>query len=220
MRTIAEFLESIGDFKQSASEWQQACRLSPRNPFAFCQAGRLLAQMGQAAGGAGGASPKPSPCIPGTFEAWLELGKSYFAEGKYEPALKNYDPARQLQPNDPDVYYEMGRTLSLLQRPAESIESFRRAIQLKPDYWEAHYCLGGELALQGEIPEAKSEFETVIQLQPGYAPAHLNLGVAFMKQNQLNDASREFQETLQLDPGNRLAAQYLNQAQYQKTTLP
>ena len=33
-------------------------------------------------------------------------------------------------------------------------------------------------------------------------------------------ASREFQETLQLDPGNRLAAQYLNQAQYQERHLP
>ena len=77
-----------------------------------------------------------------------------FAEGKYEPALQNYDHARQLQPDDPRTYFEMGRTLSLLQRPAESIESFRRAIQLQPGYWEAHYYLGGELALQGDIPAA------------------------------------------------------------------
>ncbi|HTQ50281.1 MAG TPA: tetratricopeptide repeat protein [Candidatus Acidoferrales bacterium] len=215
----AEFLQYIGDSKQSASEWLTAGELSPRNPFTFCQAGRVLAQMGQATE-AQAAFSKAISLHPRYFEAWLELGKLRFAEGKYEPARQYYEQARLLQPNDPHVYYEMGRTLSLLQRPAESIESFRRAIQLKPDYWEAHYCLGGELAMQDEIAEAKSEFETVIQLQPGYALAHLNLGVAFMKQNQLNDASREFQETLQLDPGNRLAAQYLNQAQYQKTTLP
>jgi tetratricopeptide (TPR) repeat protein len=215
----AEFLQYIGDSKQSASEWLKACELSPRNPFTFCQAGRVLAQMGQLTE-AQAAFSKAVSLHPRYFEAWLELGKLRFAEGKYEPALQYYEHARLLQPNDPHVYYEMGRTLSLLQRPAESIESFRRAVQLKPDYWEAHYCLGGELALQGEIPEAKSEFETVVQLQPGYALAHLNLGVAFMKQNQLDEASQEFQETLQLDPGNRLAAQYLNQAQHLKSPMP
>ncbi|HUA39579.1 MAG TPA: tetratricopeptide repeat protein [Candidatus Sulfopaludibacter sp.] len=216
---FAQFLESIGDFKQSVSEWQQACRLSPCNPFAFCQTGRLLALLGQ--------QPEAQAALaqaiflhPRYFEARLELGKSYFAEGKYESALKNYDSARQLQPGNPEVYFEMGRTLSLLQRPEESVEHFRRAIQLKPDYWEAHYCLGGELALQGEVPEARSEFETAIRLQPGYAPAHLNLGVALIRENLPEEAARQFQETLRLDPGNRLAVQYLSQVQSLEKRAP
>jgi tetratricopeptide (TPR) repeat protein len=216
---FAQFLESIGDFKPAVSEWQQACLLSPRNSFAFCQAGRLLARLGRQPE-AQFALSKAISLHPRYFEAWLELGKSYFAEGKYEPALKDYDSARQLQPNNPGVYFEMGRTLSLLQRPAESVAHFRRALQLKPDYWEAHYCLGGELALQGEVSEAKSEFETVIQLQPGYAPAHLNLGVAFIKENQLDAATRQFQETLRLDPTNRFASNYLTQLQSLKRRGP
>jgi tetratricopeptide (TPR) repeat protein len=215
----AEFLESIGDIKPAASEWQRACELSPCNPFAFCQAGRLLAQMGQWADAQAALSEAIS-LHPRYFEAWLELGNLRFAEKKYEPALKHYEHARQLQSSDPQVYYEMGRALSLLQRPAESVERFRRAIQLRPDYWEAHYCLGGELALQGEIPKARSEFETVIQLQPDYAPAHFNLGVALMKENQLDDAARQFQATLLLNPTNRLASDYLSEIQYLKEHNP
>ncbi len=207
----AEFLQYIGDSKQSASEWLKACELSPRNPFTFCQAGRVLAQMGRQTEAQAALSEAIS-LHPRYFDAWLELGKLRFAEGKYEPALQYYKQARLLQPNDPHVYFEMGRTFSLLQRPSESIENFGRAIQIKPDYWEAHYLLGGELALTGEIERAEREFETTVRLQPGYAPAHLNLGVAFMKQNQWDAAMREFQETLQLDPANQLAAQYLNQA--------
>ncbi len=208
----AEFLQYIGDTQQSASEWQQACGLSPCNPFAFCQAGRMLARLGQFAD-AQVALSKAISLHPRYFEAWLELGDLYFAQGKYQPALDQYERAGPLQPNNPGVYFQMGRTLSLLQRPDQSIESFRRAIQLQPGYWEAHYYLGGELALQGGISGAAGEFETVIQLQPGYAPAHLNLGVAFMKQNQPDAAAREFQETLHLDPGNQTAVQYLSQAQ-------
>lgn len=209
---FAQFLQSIGDLNQSVSEWQQACRLSPRNPFAFCQAGRLLTRMGQWPE-AQSALSEAIALHPGYFEAWLELGKTYFAQAKYEPALKNYDIARQLQPGNPEVYFEMGRTCSLLKRPAESLDCFRRAVQLKPDYWEAHYGLGGELALQGDVAGAKTEFQTVIQLQPDYAPAHLNLGVALMKENQPDNAYRQFQETLRLDPTNRFAADYLNQLQ-------
>ena len=209
---FAEFLESIGEFKPAASEWQQAYELSPRNPFACCQAGRVLAQMGQWAE-AQIALVKAVSLHPRYFEAWLELGNLYFAEGKDELALSKYERAQSLQPNDPRVYLQMGRTLSLLQRPAESMECFRHAIQLKPAYWEAHYCLGGELALQGNVPAARSEFETVIQLEPDYAPAHLNLGVALMKQNQPAEAARQFQATLFLDPTNRFASDYLNQTQ-------
>ena len=216
---FAQFLQFTGDFNQSVSEWQQASRLSPRNPFAFCQAGRLRAQMDQWPE-AQAAFSQAISLHPRYFEAWLERGKSYFAQGRYEPALQNYEAARRLQTDNSEVYFEMGRTLSLLQRPTESVEHFRRAIQFKPGYWEAHYCLGGELALQGEVAEAKSEFETVIQLQPDYAPAHLNLGVALMKENQLDDAARQFQETLRLDPGDPLAAQYLSQAQSLKKRAP
>ena len=216
---FAQFLQSIGDLIQSVSEWQQACRLSPRNPFAFCLAGRLLAQLGRWPE-ARAALSEAIALHPGYAEAWLELGKSYFAEGKYEPALKQYEVARRLQPGNPDVYFEMGRTFSLLGRPEESLENFRRALRLKPEYWEAHYCLGGELALQGKIAEARSEFETVIQLQPDYAPAHLNLGVALMKENQPADAYRQFQETLRLDPTNRFAADYLNQLQSLEKRAP
>ncbi len=215
----AEFLQYIGDTAPSAAEWQQVCRLSPDNAFAFCQAGRVRALLGQSAE-AQAALSKAISLHPRYFEAWLELGRLNFAEGKYEAALQNYDHARQLQADDPRTYFEMGRTFSLLQRPADSIGSFRRAIQLQPGYWEAHYFLGGELAAQGDISEAAGEFETVIQLQPGYAPAHLNLGVAFMKQNQPDAAAREFQETLHLDPGNQTAARYLSQAQYLEKGSP
>ena len=193
--------------------------MSPCNPFAFCQAGRLLTRLGQPTE-AQTALLKAISLHPRYFEGWLELGDLYFAEAKYELALAKYDRARSLQLDNPTVYFQMGRTLSLLRRPGASVENFRRAIQLKPGYWEAHYCLGGDLALQGKIPEAKSEFETVIQLEPGYAPAHLNLGVALMKQNQLAEAARQFQTTLRLDPTNRFAADYLRQVQTVEKRVP
>ncbi len=207
---FAQFLESTGDFKQATAEWRQAHELSPRNPFAFYQAGRLLAQQSQWAE-AQAALAQAVVLHPRYLEAWLELGSVLLAEGKFELALKNYGRARRLQPNDPRVHFEMGRAFSLLQRSPESLASFRRALQLRPDYWEAHYALGGELALHDKILEAKSEFEQAIGLQPDYPPAHFNLGVALMKLRQLDEASRQFEETLRLEPTDRFALECLGQ---------
>jgi len=207
---FAQFLRLTGDIKQATAEWRRACQLSPRNPFAFCQAGRMLEQQGQWAE-ARTALSQAVALHPRYVEAWLELGCVDLAEGKFEPALEMDERARQLQPNEPRVYFERGRAFSLLQRSPESIESFRHAVALKPDYWEAHYALGGQLALHDKTGEAKSEFEHAIRLQPDFAPAHLNLGVALIKLGQLDEASRQLQETLRLEPANRFASQYLNQ---------
>jgi tetratricopeptide (TPR) repeat protein len=207
---FAEFLQSIGDLKQATMVWQRAQELSPRNPFACYQAGRLLAQQNQWVE-AQAALSQAVVLHPRYLEAWLELGSVLLAEGKFELAMEKFDRARQLQPNAPRVHFERGRAFSLLHRSPESLESFRRALQLNPDYWEAHYALGGELALHDKILEAKSEFENAIRLQPDYAPIHFNLGIALMKLNQATEASRQFEETLRLEPTNQFARQHLNQ---------
>jgi tetratricopeptide (TPR) repeat protein len=213
---FAEFLQSIGDLKQATTAWQRAQELSPRNPFACYQAGRLLAQQHQWAE-AEAALSQAVVQHPRYLEAWLELGSVLLAEGKFELALKNFDRGRLLQPDAPRVHFELGRAYSLLKRSPESLESFRRALQLKPDYWEAHYALGGELALHDKILEAKSEFENAIRLQPDYAPAHFNLGVALMKLNQFDEASRQFEETLRLEPTDQFARRHLNQIRATRT---
>jgi tetratricopeptide (TPR) repeat protein len=209
---FAQFLQFIGDIKQAAAEWQQVYELSPRNPFACYQAGRLLAYQSQWAE-AQAALSKAVALHPRYFEAWLELGSIDLVQRRFESGMEKYERARQLQPNNPRVYLEMGRAFSLSQRSPESLESFRHALQLQPDYWEAHYALGVECALNGQILEAKSEFEQVVRLQPDYAPAHINLGVAFMKLYQPDEASRQFEETLRLEPTNRFALEHLKQAQ-------
>jgi tetratricopeptide (TPR) repeat protein len=211
-QNYAEFLQLIGDLKQATAEWRQASELSPRNPFASYQAGRLYAQRSQWAE-AQAALSNAIALHPRYLEAWLALGSIDLAQGKLELAMEQYDRARLLQPNDPRVFFEMGTAFSLLQRSPESVASFRRALALKPDYWEAHYALAGELALHDNISDAKSEFEQTIRLQPGYAPAYFNLGVALMKLGQMDNASRQFEETLRLEPTNQFALQYLHQIQ-------
>ena len=164
-QNFAQFLQLIGDIKQSTAEWQQVYELSPRNPFACYQAGRLLAQQSQFTE-AQAALSKAIALHPRYFEAWLELGSIDLAQGKFGSGIKKYDRARQLQPNEPRIYFEMGRAYSLLHRSPESLESFRVALRLKPDYWEAHYALGVELMKLRQPDAASRQFEETLRLEP------------------------------------------------------
>jgi superkiller protein 3 len=200
---FAQFLECIGDVKEAAAEWIRAHELSPRNPFAFCQAGRLLAQQNQWAE-AQAALSQAVVLHPRYLEAWLELG-SVPAEGKIELAMEKPDRARR--PSQTPASTLKGQGIFTLHR-----SEITAPPALRPaGHWEAHYALGGELALHDKILEAKSEFENAIRLQPDYAPAHFNLGVALMKLRQLDEASRQFEETLRLEPTDRFALDYLKQ---------
>jgi len=74
--------------------------------------------------------------------------------------------------------------------------------------------------LDGKFSDAMAELEPVVHLNPDYAMGHLNLGVALMKEGRLEQAAREFHETLRLDPNDKLAADYLRQAQAGQKSKP
>ncbi|MDB6020708.1 MAG: hypothetical protein JWQ04_565 [Pedosphaera sp.] len=216
---FAAFLGSQGEKEQATTEWRHAHDLIPQDFVVDYRLGQALAEQGKFTE----AEPILTQALtshPGFTEGWMKLAEVHAAQSKLEAALAEYEHARQLQPNDPLVPYELGRVLSRLHRSAESIRNFREAIRLRPDYWEAHYTLGGELGMHDQIQEAQAEFMQVIRLQPDYPGGHLNLGVAMLKQKLLDDAERQFLETLQLDPGDKVAPAYLKQARAMKNQRP
>ena len=206
---FAQFLEAVGELPQAVAEWQRVRGLIPQHPAAYLQAGRLLVRQGELAAGRG-LLLQAMKMRPGLAEGWLELGDIHALEGELELALKEYERARQLAPQDPRPYYHIGKALWQLNCRPEAGASLRHALQLRPDYWEGHYALGEELALAGQGAEARKEFEEVIRLKPDYPMAHLNLGVALAQAGDFDQALRHPEEAARLDPRNQEAREYLD----------
>ncbi len=214
---FAAFLVARGELDAGTAEWQRAHELVPQDFIADYRLGEVLARKGRL--------PEAEAILreavsahPGMTEGWKELGDAHSlrpdaSAEELGHALEDYERARTLRPQDPEIRRSLGKVLARLKRPAESIQQFREAVRLKPDDWEAHYLLGGELGYDEQITAAAGEFREVIRLRPDFAPGHLNLGVALLKQGQADDARREFEATLRLDPANQTARNYLAQAQ-------
>ncbi len=208
----AEFLESIGDSKGAAAEWQQLRALLPQNCFAYYQVGRLLAEQGANAE----AEPSLLQAValrPSFTEAWFTLGNLYLDTGRFDLALNAYEHARKLEPQDAVYYAHAGKALAKLNRRPEAMERYRQAIALKPALAEAHFALGEELAGDNQFAAAEAEYAQVARLQPTNVLAHLYRGVMLARQGRFDPALEQFSETLRLDPANKLAEEYFDRVQ-------
>jgi Flp pilus assembly protein TadD len=75
------------------------------------------------------------------------------AQQRFEQAEDAYRESIRLDPSDPVVYNDLGRTLSYLDRLMDAEKEFRRAIKLAPDYAEARQNLCHALHLMGRYAD-------------------------------------------------------------------
>jgi tetratricopeptide (TPR) repeat protein len=206
---FAEFLESAGDLKSAAAQWQEVGQLIPHSCEPFYHAGRLLSLLDQwdAAQTALLQAVALRPRLP---EAWYELGNVQLGTGKFAAALQDYNRARELDPASGTYCAFAGKALAELNRHAEAVQLYRQATALQPDLMAAHFGLGDELAAASQFAEAEAEYAQVIRLQPALPMAHLDRGVMLARLGRFEAAIEEFQTTLRLDPGNAQARQYLD----------
>jgi tetratricopeptide (TPR) repeat protein len=105
-------------------------------------------------------------------------------------------------PGNARARYNLGITLTGLNRSPEAIAEYETALQLKPDYPAVQNNLGVELEkTPGRLPEAISHYEAALRIKPDYAEAHNNLGVALAKTpGRMAEAIPHFVRALQIKP--------------------
>ncbi len=86
------------------------------------------------AGPQGGGQQGPQPSAQDPVKEFVQQGRKLNSEGKYLEALRVYERALELDPNNFDAQVAMGSTLDLVGRYGEARRHFSKAIQVaKPD---------------------------------------------------------------------------------------
>ncbi len=70
----------------------------------------------------------------------------------------------EIQPDNADAWWLLGRALSLQDRLQENVEAFRRAAELAPDRAELWETLGVALMRVGEVIEGRNAFAQAFEL--------------------------------------------------------
>ncbi len=144
----------------------------------------------------------PQPPEKSAKEKGAELinkGNELLRQNRYDEALKAYEEAKILLPEDEDVYYNLGIVLSRLGRTDDAISAYRRALEIFPDYAEAHNNLGNLLLREGNLNEALLHFNAAIAVLPDYAVAYNSLGITLRELGLIPQATEAFAKASSLD---------------------
>ncbi|HEX8559461.1 MAG TPA: tetratricopeptide repeat protein [Pyrinomonadaceae bacterium] len=90
-------------------------------------------------------------------------------------ALREYEAAAALAPNDYLVWTEVGRARAALGDPEGGARALRRAVELAPNYAQPRWHLGNALLRAGRYEEAFAELRRAADADPSLRPQVFNL---------------------------------------------
>jgi tetratricopeptide (TPR) repeat protein len=146
---------------------------------------------------------------PGDFEAHYNLAAMLQAKDLLDAAIREYELAVRLRPEDPAGNNALGAALVAAGHPEQGVEYFQTALKARPDYFEAHYNLGLALAEQNDFEGASRQFDLALKLQPDDANVEANLGAAMAELGRFPEAKLHFERALKIDPHQAIAKENL-----------
>ena len=169
--------------------------------------GRLLAELGDPAGGAR-EREQAAQLEPRVALDFRLLGDTARAEGDCRAAIASYDRALADDPRLSLAALGRGVCYRALGDLPRAERDAAVASHLVPEDAHPHINLGNVLAAQGKFDEAFREYERALEIEPATALYHFNYGESLRASGDLDTAEARFRRALELDP--RLAKAHNN----------
>ncbi|KAM6984657.1 tetratricopeptide repeat protein 33 [Aplochiton taeniatus] len=91
-------------------------------------------------------------------------------EGRHWEAVKKWDEAIQLTPDDPLLYEMKSQVLTLLQEVFPAVQAAEMVVKLRPLWWEGWQTLGRAQLSLGELDLALRSFQVALHQRPSERP--------------------------------------------------
>ena len=123
---------------------------------------------------------QPSSSDAARAEALKIRARSLHSLGRLDEAIKDYERALQLSPNDAELHMRRGWTAFDKRDFGVAFDQARKALLLKPDYARAYDLAGASLANRevGRYADALPAYKEAIRLEPNEPLFHFHLLLA------------------------------------------
>ncbi|GFE84234.1 hypothetical protein GCM10011487_62340 [Steroidobacter agaridevorans] len=136
---------------------------------------------------------------------YVEKGESYLAERNYEKARVEFRNALQIEPNDVNARYQLGRIAEKLGNPREAVGHYQAAIDQDPNHMDSRAALG-RLFLLGGVPDRAMELVTPgLTQNPQSAPLLTVRGAAKAQLGDVPGAFEDAEAAAKLAPNDEYA---------------
>lgn len=131
---------------------------------------------------------------------YIETGLKFANENEYEKAIKEFEKALKLFPNDEDSLFNLGFVYADMGDNVKAYESFKALINTNPKHIEAFNNLGLLFAKQGKFNDAVFVYEKGIEQNPAAALLYNNMGNVYYDTGKYEKALQCFKKAGELDP--------------------
>lgn len=200
--TEAVRLHRAGQIDKAALLYRKALTADPGNPDALHLLGMVALQQGRAREAAdliAKAIARHNRNASYHFHHALALQTLQDLDG----AVAGYKKALALDPDNPDIYNNMGNALAAQGKPEDARSIFLRLLALQPSHAIGHNNLGAVLRDMGRLDEAEASFRKAIAIQPDLTSALTNLANMRWTAGALEEAETLYIRILETRPQDR-----------------
>jgi len=122
----------------------------------------------------------------------FNLGKRLKGRGLYEKALKEFENALDLDPDNAEAKIELGNILLYFKKADQALKMFKSALILNNRSTNAKIGLGRAYRMLGDNKNALSALGTVVLPCPDSALIHLEMGKIYESLGNKDDALKQY----------------------------
>ena len=203
----------LGQFDKAEETLKRALRLKPQHVAALLQLARLY-EATQRLQEALDVYAKVIQVDPLGEAVQFSLLKKNLIEGillarsgDFDSALRLFQAASEIDPNNPDAHYNMGLIYLKRKEEAKAEEVFRKVVEVNPQHQEAYLQLGNLYEQQRRLEEALQAFIGAARANPNtpggksaQSKIPLLKGIILARRGKAQEALLSFQQALRISP--------------------
>jgi Tfp pilus assembly protein PilF len=134
-------------------------------------------------------------------QALIGLGK-LFEPHDIDEAMRYYQEAMKVAPDDPEPIREYGRALVIQKKPDNAVQLYQDALMRFSKDAELYRLLGQAQRAKGDIEAAIGSLKKSVALAPFVPGTHIDLATCYFVRRDMASAGKEIDTAFKLDPMN------------------
>lgn len=122
----------------------------------------------------------------------IAIGDENYKKKNYDVAIKNYQDALQINPNDAETLLKLGNIYKMRDDNTNAQNFYKKAVVVNPNYADGWFNLGLVYANTNNLSGAKESFHRVITLDPNYGYAYYALAIAYEQDGNKQEAIKNY----------------------------
>jgi tetratricopeptide (TPR) repeat protein len=185
---------AAGHPDEATAPLDQAAALEPKNLSILYYQGRAHTLVAQ------GVYQKLFELGPDSWQMHRAMGEIESQSKQPEKALAEFEAAARVQPNDPDLYQNIGDEDQRLSRFDDATKAYQRVLEIHPGDAAALYNLGKIQVQTGDAAKGVSLLERAADAHAPVAPVSFYRGVGLAKLGRDAEAAQSLEKSLASDP--------------------